>query len=142
MCIYQRDERCWEDRSDLVLVGFSPPVLGILRGMAGETAQQVLLETSEPFKDLEAVSRECFKTILLAEQLLREAEAKDADCLSAVDFCLSLNALCWFVAVVYHGLDYQKASTHLFLSLFVAFTVPCLSIFHWKLYGRRYSAYF
>lgn len=44
---------------------------------------KVLLENSEPFKDLEAVSREGFKTILLAEQLLREAEAKDADCLSA-----------------------------------------------------------
>ena len=129
MCIYQRDERCWEDHSDLVLVGFSPPVLGILRGMAGETAQQVLLENSEPFKDLEAVSREGFKTILLAEQLLREAEAKDADCLSAVNFCLLLNALCWFVAKVYHGLDYQKASTHLFLSLFVAFTVPICDMF-------------
>lgn len=29
------------------------------------------------------MSRESFKTILLAEQVLREAEAKDADCLSA-----------------------------------------------------------
>ena len=76
-------------------MGFSAP---------GATAQ-VLLENSEPFKDLEAVSREGFKTILLAEQLLREAEAKDADCLSAVEFvfflnyCFMLVVLPWFTVV-------------------------------------------
>ena len=46
-------------------------------------AHKVVLENSEPFKDLEALSRDGFKTILLAEQVLREAEAKDADCLHA-----------------------------------------------------------
>ena len=89
------------------------------------------MENSEPFKDLEAVSREGFKTILLAEQLLREAEAKDADCLSAVEFLLFRNACCVLVdrysTVVYRGLDYQKASTHLFL--FVAFSSSTCDLF-------------
>ena len=112
-------------------------------------AFQVLLENSEPFKDLEAVSREGFKTILLAEQLLREAEAKDADCLSAVEFLLFRNACCVLVCystVVYRGLDYQKASTHLFLCLFVAFSSSTCDLFvdfsssTAFLTGRRYPA--
>eukprot|EP00434_Breviolum_minutum_P013232 symbB.v1.2.011656.t2/scaffold789.1/size230748/17 len=46
-------------------------------------AFKILLENSEAFKDMETLSRDGFKSVFLAEQILREAQAKDAECLQA-----------------------------------------------------------
>ncbi|CAK9030788.1 Hypothetical protein SCF082_LOCUS19352 [Durusdinium trenchii] len=76
------EDWCTEDRADADFL--SSVQLECAKQLAEASSSfRVLLENSENFKDMETLSRDGFKTIALAEQTVRDAEAKHTDCIAA-----------------------------------------------------------